>query len=215
MKIVKIGLFMPVMFLLATGFFTGGAREAAGALSKEIAPDIPPAIFAKLLAEAKVYVTGKGSKEELLLADPFCENSRNAYRVLLTRLEQIRTVKILWVSAFPQNGSEIAAAVAMKMQASGKGDSALKTVFELPIPPSAKIAEARENALVIVNEKFRADIGEMDLHRLKPEVDQVQRNTNLAKEIGYTGTPHFIIDGRVLHGYSGSAMRILLKQEEP
>ena len=52
----------------------------------------------------------------------------------------------------------------------------------------------------------------MDFHRLKPELDQVGRNTNLANGIGFTGTPHFIVDGRVLHGYSGPAIRILLRQ---
>ena len=211
MKSVKIAWFMPVVFLLVMGFIMGESRDA-GALSKEIAPDVPPEILEKLLADAKVYIKGSGSKEVLLLADPFCENSRNTYRLLQTRLEQIRTVKILWVSRFPQNGSEVAAAAVMKMQALGKGESALKTVFNLDIPPSAKIEKARQNALVIVNEKFRMDLGEMNLQRLKPELDQLQRSTNLAKEIGYTGTPHFIVDGRVLHGYSAPAIRILLKQ---
>ena len=211
MKIVKIALFMPVVFLLAMGCIMGGAMEAA-ALSKEIAPDVPAEILERLLPDAKVYMTGSGSKEVLLLADPFCENSRNTYRLLQTRLEQIRNVKILWVSRYPQRGSDVAAAAAMKMKALGKGESALKTVFNLDIPPSAKIEKARMNALVIVNEKFRMDLGEMNLQRLKPELDQLQKNTNLAKEIGYTGTPHFIVDGRVLHGYSAPAIRILLKQ---
>jgi hypothetical protein len=211
MKTLKETLFLPAVFLLAMGFIMGGAMDA-GALSKEIAPDVPPGIIEKLLSDAKVYITGRGSKEVLLLADAFCENSRKTYRELLTHREQIRTVRILWVSTFPEKGSEIAAAFAMKMQASGKGESALKTVFELDIPPSAKIEKARENALVILNEKFRIDFGEMDLQRLKPELGHVQRSTNLAKEIGYTGTPHFIVDGRVLHGHSGPAIRILLKQ---
>lgn len=202
---------MPAMFLLAMGFIMGEAMEAS-ALSKEIAPDVSPEILEKLLPDAEVYMTGSGSKEVLLLADPFCENSRKTYRLLQTRLEQIRTLRILWVSAFPEKGSEIVAAAAMKMQASGKGESALKTVFNLDIPPSAKIGRAREDALVIVNEKFRADLGEMDLHHLKPELEQLQGSTNLAKETGYTGTPHFIVGGRVLHGYSGPALRILLKQ---
>jgi len=211
MKTVKNALFLPVVFLLAMGFIMVGAMDA-GALSKEIAPDISSEILEKLLVDAKVYMTGSGSKEVLLLADAFCENSRKTYRLLQTRLEQIRTVRILWVSAFPEKGSEIAVAFAMKMQASGKGESALKTVFELDIPPSAEIEKARENALVLLNEKFRTVLGEMDLQRLKTELDQVQRSTNLAKEIGYTGTPHFIVDGRVLHGHSGPAIRILLKQ---
>jgi hypothetical protein len=211
MKILKAALFMPAVFLLAMGFIMGEAMEA-GALSKEIAPDIPPNIFEQLLRDSKVYMMGKGSKEVLLLADAFCENSRKTYGQLQTHLEQIRTVRILWVSAFPQKGSEIAAAFAMKMQASGRGEAALKTVFGLDIPPSAKIEKAREKALVILNEKFKMDLGEMDLQRLKQELDQVQRSTNLAKEIGYTGTPHFIVDGHVLHGHSGPAIRILLKQ---
>jgi hypothetical protein len=211
MKTVKNALFLPAVFLLAMGFIMGGARDA-GALSKEIAPDISSEILEKLLVDAKVYMTGSGSKEVLLLADAFCENSRKTYRLLQTRLEQIRTVRILWVSAFPEKGSEIAVAFAMKMQASGKGESALKTVFELDIPPSTEIEKARENALVLLNEKFRTVLGEMDLQRLKTELDQVQRSTNLAKEIGYTGTPHFIVDRRVVHGYSAPAIRILLKQ---
>ena len=99
----------------------------------------------------------------------------------------------------------------MRMQALGKGESALTTVFTLDVPPSAGIEKSRQNALVIMNEKFKGELGEMDLRGLKPELDQVQRNTNLAKEIGYQGTPHVIVDGRVLHGYSGPAIRILLK----
>ena len=150
----------------------------------------------------------------LLLADAFCENSRKTYRQLLTHREQYRAVRIslCFRPAFPEKGSEIAAAFALKIQASEKGESALKTVFELDIPTSAKIEMAREKALVLLNEKFRIDSGKIDLKRLKPELDRVQRSTKLAKEIGYTGTPHFIVDGRVLHGHSGPAIRILLKQ---
>jgi hypothetical protein len=210
MRIAKSVLCMPVVFLLAVTFIIGEAI-ATRSLSKELAPDVPPRMLEKLLRDAKVYIAASGSKDVLLLADPFCENSRNTYRQLQTHLEQIRTVRILWVSAFPQKGSEVAAAVAMKMQASGKGESALKAVFELDIPPSSEINKARENALILSNEKLRMDLGEMDLQQLKPELDQVQRNTNLAKKIGYTGTPHFIVDGRVLHGHSGPAIRILLQ----
>jgi hypothetical protein len=211
MKIIKLAFCMPVVVLLAIGGIIGNAGEAAG-LSKEIAPDAPPEIVEKLLAAATGYLTGTGSKDVLLLADPFCENSRKAYRLLRTRLEQIRTVKILWVSVYPQKGSEVAAAMAMKMQALGKGASALETVFELATPPPAAIQKARENAVAILNEKLRPDLGEIDLQQLKPEMDQVQRNTDLAQGIGYKGTPHFIVDKRVVHGYSGPAIRILLKE---
>jgi hypothetical protein len=210
MKIAKSVLCIPVAFFLAITVIMGEAI-AARSLSKELAPDVPPGILEKLLREARIYITASGSKDVLLLADPFCENSRKTYLQLQAHLEQIRTIRILWVSVFPQKGSEVAAAVAMKMQASGKGESALKAVFELDIPPFAEINKARENALILLNEKLRMDLGEMDLQQLKPELDQVQRNTNLTKKIGYTGTPHFIVEGRVLHGHSGPAIRILLQ----
>ncbi len=211
MKIEKTALLMPVLLLLAIGFIMGGAIEA-GALSKEIAPDISPEILDKLLPDAKVYMTGTGSKDLLLLADPFCENSRRTYRLLQTNLDLIHTLRILWVSVYAQKGSEVLAAAAMKMQALGKGELALKKVFIQDIPPAAAIDTARKNALVILNEHFRTELGTMDLQRLKPELDQLQKNTNLAREIGYTGTPHLIVDGRVLHGHSGPAIRLLLKQ---
>jgi hypothetical protein len=210
MRIVKIALQIPAVLLLVITVIMGEAI-AAGSLSKELAPDVPPEILEKLLRDAKVYIEGRGSKDVLFLADPFCENSRKTYRQLQTHLEQIRTVRILWVSAFPQKGSEVAAAVAMRMQASGKGESALKAVFEWDIPPSSELNKARENALILSNAKLRVHMGDMDLQRLKPELGHVQRNTNLVKEIGYTGTPHFIVDGRVLHGHSGPAIRILLQ----
>lgn len=210
MKIAKTVL-LPVAFLVVTAFIMGEAM-AARSLSKELAPDVTPEILAKVLRDAKVYIAGKGSKDVVLLADPFCENSRKTYRELQTHRERIRTVRILWVSVFPNKGSDVAAAFAMRMQASGKGESALKAVFDLDIPPSApEVDKAREKALVLSNEKFRITLGEMGLQRLKPELDQVQRNTRLANEIGYTGTPHFIVDGRVLHGHSGPAIRILLQ----
>jgi hypothetical protein len=172
MKIAKSALSIPMAFLLAITFIMGEAI-AASSLSKEPAPDVPPKILENLLRDAKVYIAGRGSKDVLLLADLFCENSRKTYGQLQTHLEQTRTIRILWVSAFPQKGSEVAAAVAMKMQASGKGESALKAVFELDIPPSSEINKARENALNLSNEKFRTDLGEMDLQQLKPDLDQV------------------------------------------
>lgn len=208
---MKTPLVEPIVALLAVFFVMGHAGDAM-ALSREIAPDVPSGIVEKLLPHARVYMTGTGSKEVLLLADPFCENSRKVYRLLLTRLEQIRTVNILWVSVYPQKGSEVAAAVAMRMQAAGKGDSALTKVFELTVPPPAELEKSRENAMAMLREAFGPELGESDLQRLQPEMDQLQRNTNLAKEIGYTGTPHFIVDGRVVHGFSGPAIRILLKE---
>jgi hypothetical protein len=211
MKIARTALFIPAVFLLVMNFNMGGAM-AVQPLSKELAPDVPPEVLEKLLPDAKVYIAGTGVKAVLLIADPFCENSRKTLTQLQTHLEQIRTVRILWVSAFPQKGSEVASAVLMKMQSSGKNESALKAILDMDIPPSMEIQKAREHALVILNEKFRIDLGEMNLQRLTPEMDQVRRNTHLAKEIGYTGTPHFIVDGRVLHGHSSPAIRILLKQ---
>ncbi len=101
MKILKSTLFMPIVFLLSMGLMLGGTRDAE-ALSKEIAPDIPREIVEKLLPDAKVYITGNGPKEVLLLADPFCENSRKTYRLLQTNVEKIRTVRILWVSRYPR-----------------------------------------------------------------------------------------------------------------
>lgn len=211
MKIAQTALPMPFAFLLALGLLIGGTMEA-GALSREIAPDAPAEIVEKLLPDAKVYMTGNGTKELLLLADSFCENSRKTYRELKNHRGRIKAVRILWVSAFPERGSETAAAFAMKMQALGKGESALEAVFNLAVPPPARIEKARKGALVLLNERFRMDLAEMDLDRLEPELNRVQRNTSLAKKIGYTGTPHLIVDGRVLHGYSGPAIRILLKQ---
>jgi hypothetical protein len=212
MTAAKAAIIVMAVLLLAMGVPTGEGM-AAKALSKEIAPDVPSDVLHALLTDAKVYLAGRGTKEVLILADPFCENSRNTYRQLQSHLDQIRTVRILWVSAFPQKGSEVAAAVAMKLQASGKGEYALKAVFGMDMPQPSEIGAARAKALAISNDTFRMDLGELDLQRLKPEMDQVQRNTNLAKKIGYTGTPHFIVDGRVLHGHSGPAIRILLKQE--
>jgi hypothetical protein len=209
---MKVTFLIPAIFLLMMDFTMADAI-AAQALSKEIAPDVPSNILEKLLPDAKIYITGKGSKEVLLLADPFCENSRKTYGQLQTHLEQIRILRILWISVYPQKGSDVVAAVAMKMQASGKGESALKAIFDLDIPTPLEIDNARENALVVMNEKFIHELGQMDLQRLKPELNQIRRNTNVANEIGYTGTPHFIVDGRVLHGHSSPAIRILLKQE--
>lgn len=195
--------------LLLIGYMFGNVADAA-ALSKEIAPDVAPGVIEKLSPEAKVYITGRGSKEIILIADPFCENSRKTFRVLQGRLEQIGTLKVFWVSAFPEKGSEVAAALAMRMQAAGKGEAALRRVFELDVPDPDEIPKARETVLKILNEKF-TELGATAPEQLKPEFDELRRNTDLAKEIGYTGTPHFIVDGRVLHGHSGPAIRILLK----
>lgn len=199
-----------IALLLAIPLTIDNARAAS--LSREIAPDVPAAVLEKLLPEAKIYLTGEGFKDVLLLADPFCENSRRSYGELQERRKQLRTLKILWISVYPQKGSEVAAAAAMKMEALGKGESALQTVFDLPVPSAAAMDKAQSHALSLVHEAFAGDLRTIDLAGLKPEMEQIRNNTRLADEIGYKGTPHFIVDGRVLHGHSSPAIRILLRQ---
>ena len=207
-KIFFIGL-----SLAAIIWFTGADPAAGPTLSRKIAPDVPVETFEALVARAKVYLTGAKGKEVLLVADPFCPNSRKAYRLLQNRLEYIHTLKVLLVCRYPERGSDVASAAVMRMYSAGKGETALNTAFKVDPPQGSNRNVARQQALERLKTAFPDELGGDDLETLRPEIDVVSRNTALARKLGYTGTPHIIIGRRVLHGYTQQGIDILLKQD--
>ncbi|HUU40736.1 MAG TPA: hypothetical protein VMW42_07340 [Desulfatiglandales bacterium] len=206
-------VFLTVLILALMVWVSAYEVSARQALSKKIAPDVPAEISETLAANADVYLTGGGGKEVLFIADPFCPNSRKTYSLLLSRLEYIRTVKVVLVCSLPHTGSDVLAALVMRMHSAGKGQLALETTFKLEVPQTSDRDAARQMALELFKRAFPDELGAVDFKAIMPELDVVKRNTNLAKEIDYTGTPHLIVGGRVLHGYSDRAIDILLKND--
>jgi hypothetical protein len=193
-------------------WFTTGEAEAAQTLSKEIAPDVPAETLEALVSHAGEYLTGSGEKEVLLVADPFCPYTRKTYTLLLRRLEYIRMVRVFLVCRFPKTGSDVAAAFVMRMHAAGKGGSALEAALKLEIPHESDRDSVRQRVLELLKEAFPHELEEDHFEALRPEIGRVAKNTDLAHELGYTGTPHIVIDRRVIHGYTRRGIDILLKQ---
>jgi protein-disulfide isomerase len=212
MKSVKYISFIGLMIALLI-CNSANPVSARRTLPKEIAPDVPAKIFQILSNHSDIYLRGSGKKEVLLIADPYCPNSRKTYSLLLQRMEYIDTVKVLLVCSLPHTGSDVVSAVVMRLHSAGKGESALDIAFKLEIPQENDRDAARQKALEISKNAFPEGLAGSSLETLQPELDAVTRNTNLAEEIDYTGTPHFIVGGRVLQGYSKPAIDIMLKQD--
>ena len=100
MEIAKTLLYVPAVLVLVLGFLTG-ASLGAGTLQGD-SPGRPFRNPGKTAPRCKGLFDGHGLKEVLLLADPFCENSRKIYQAIAAEpREQIKTLMILWVSVYP------------------------------------------------------------------------------------------------------------------
>ena len=202
-----------IVLLLALLIFVPGDKALAGrTLSKEMAPEVPAETNDLLNHHAAVYFEGSGKKDLLLIADTFCENSRKTYGLLKNNMKYIRSFKVLLVSRFPRLGSDIVAAHVMRMHSFGKGEFALDSAFNFEIPEKGG-SKARKRASDLAMQTFQLKLGADDRSDNLPELETVERNTKIAKKVGYSGTPHFITGNRVLHGYSRAAIKIMLKQE--
>ncbi|MBN2538783.1 MAG: hypothetical protein JXB09_01900 [Deltaproteobacteria bacterium] len=202
--ILLLGLLCAWLF-----FMPGDGAWAARTLSKEIAPDVPAQTFDLLDQHAVVFFEGSGQKDLILIADVFCVNSRKTHDLLKKNMEYIRSLKVLLVTRYPQLGSDIVAAHVLRMHASGKGGLSLDSAFNLDITRDGDF-KARREALI---ETFQRDPGEDEKTDTLAELETVRRNTKIAGEVGYSGTPHIIVGKRVLHGYSRAAIKIMLKED--
>lgn len=211
MKYFKYIIFIFLLFTLL--IFVPGSQALAGrTLSKDIAPDVPAETYDLLNNHAGLYFEGSGKKDILLIADTFCENSRKTYRLLKNNLKYIRSIKVLLVSRYPGLGSDIVASHVMRMHSLGKGEFALDSAFNFEVPEKEG-SKARKRALDLAMKTFRLKLGADERSDSLPELEAVEKNTKIAKKVGYSGTPHFITGNRVLHGYSHAAIKIMLKQE--
>lgn len=209
MKHTKFIMF--IVSLLTLLIFVPGDKAFAGrTLSKEIAPEVPAETYALLNHHAAVYFEGSGEKNILLIADTFCENSRKTYRLLKNNMKYIRSIKVLLVSRYPRLGSDIVAAHVMRMHSFGKGEFGLDSAFNFEIPEKGG-SKARKQALDLSIKTFQPELGADESSDNLPELETVEKNTKIAKRVGYSGTPHFIVGNRVLHGYSRAAIKIMLK----
>jgi len=192
--------------------FLGHQAFAGKTLSKDIAPDVPVETLQTLNQASAVYYEGSGKKDVILIADVFCENSRKAYGLMKKNLQYIRSISVLWVSRYSQLGSDIVAAHVMRMHSLGKGLTALEAAFDFEVPQEAGF-KGRRQSIDFVKNTFQVQLGEHEKPDTLAELQRVVDNTNLAEDIGYDGTPHFIADRRVLHGYSRAAIKIMLRKD--
>ena len=157
MEIAKTLLYVPAVLVLVLGFLTG-ASLGAGTLSKEIAPDVPPEILGKLLPDAQGLPDWARARKQGAAPGTLCENSRKIHRQyrLQNHREQIKTLMILRVSVYPQKGSEVVAAVAMKTQDPGTAKPPLRS-FDRDIPPLRRSGWRGKIALLWLKEKSRVE----------------------------------------------------------
>jgi hypothetical protein len=143
-------IFFAGLVLAVLVWFTAAAVGAGRTLSKKIAPDVPAETLGALVAKSTIYLTGDGDKDVLLVADPFCPNTRKAYNILLSRLEYIRTVRVVLVSRFSEKGSDLVAAFVIRMHSAGEGGAALETALKLNVPQESNRDAARQRALELL-----------------------------------------------------------------
>ena len=201
---------VPLLIFLI--LFRGDGVFAARTLPKDIAPDVPAETSTLLDAHSAVYLEGTGKRDVLLIADTFCENSRKTYGLLKENMKYIRRLKVVLVSRYPMLGSDLVAAHVMRMHAQGKGGSALEQAFAFE---TLRIEgfKARRQAMNLAVQTFQLQYGRDETPDTLPELQLVTGNTKLAQDAGYSGTPHLIVGGRVLHGYSRAAIKILLGED--
>jgi hypothetical protein len=210
-KYLKTIILVAIILTVVIVLVESGSRSAPK-LSEENAPYVLPETFEAFADRSGIYVIGSGQKDVLLVVDVFCSYSRKTYNLLMNRLEYIKRIRILLVSRFPENGSDVTAAFVMRMHALGEGRETLESAFKLEIPNEENQTAAQQKALDVLSSVTPEGFKLVDVESLRSEIVTVGDNTNLALSHDYTGTPHIIIGNRVLHGYTRKGIEILLKQ---
>lgn len=206
-KLGIITVIIPMILLCSHQTFAGRT------LSKDIAPDVPAKTLRLIEQQSAIYYDGSGKKDVVFIADPFCVNSRKTYRVIKKNIQYIQTIKMLWVSRYSQLGSDIIAAHVIRSHSLGTGNSAMEAAFNLEIPQESGF-KARRRTIDLVKNSFQIQLGENEKADTLPELHTVVKNTKLAEDLGYEGTPHLIVGNRVLNGYSRAAIKILLREQQ-
>jgi hypothetical protein len=98
------------------------------------------------------------------------------------------------------------------MHSLGKGEFALDSAFNFEIPENEG-SKTRKQSSDLAMKTFQLELGADERSDNLPELKTFKKNTKIVKKVGYSGTPHFIVGNRVLHGYSRAAIKIMLKQD--
>lgn len=165
-----------------------------------------------------VLATGTGKADVIFVADPFCPHCRKGYGFLESRLESIHRIRMAHNPLTPSNGSAVAAWVMEYAMDKGiQPQEVVKFSFTAlkPIPPrdgkGAPLSsdDISMNILGQYKKRFPRLFGPVngDLKKTydmlinnyaKPQIDAHQQ----LKKAGFTSSPIFIVDGRVIKGMS-------------
>lgn len=162
------------------------------------------------------FATGTGKSDVIFIADPFCPHCRKGYSFLSDRLNSIHRISLAHNPLIPSNGSAIAAWV---MEYALKNDfrawdvvkfsfSKLKPVSPLgekgtrlsPKEVSMNILAQYKDQFPQLFEAVNGDLGSAYEILIKEHAQsQIEAHSQLIKA-GFTFSPIFIIDGRVIKG---------------
>lgn len=134
----------------------------------------------------------------------FCRSSTKDVEALIAQDPNLRVVVREWPIF---DGSEAAARMALAAAKQGKYAAFHDAMFAGGPPSDASVAQAADQAGLDMDaaRKFAAS----------QQVDrEIARNMGLAQTLGFTGTPSWIADGRILEGAIGEdALRAALNGE--
>lgn len=206
-KITPTILTVFVLVLMAATF--SHARDV-----EELFPRFPRATELALTPYIHQYMQGTGEHDVLMISDPFCGYCRRAYAHLLHRSDTIKSVRILHLPLDNYPGSDVAVLLIRKFAKTDHLPEFLTFAHAMELPPKElDMDKARGFTFQAFQGEFPQAMEGLTLETLIAEgLAEVKEGADAAISLGFTGTPHIIVDGYHLKGYSRNGLEILLTE---
>jgi glutaredoxin len=199
------------MLLFNTVFDLRKSREAI--LSKS--PTVNQIFFPDSISPA-TFLTGTGSKDVIFISDPFCGYCRKGYEFLTENLDSIRDIKIVHNPLSPETGSAVATWV---MDYARENNIKTSEILEFSYSKLTPVnAEKHENQhpspteiSINILEQYKKVFPELFEQTdnevlpfyemlIKKHATRMIKSQTIMKEAGFTSTPFFVINGKVIRG---------------
>lgn len=189
-----------------------GSEMAASFLGDVYAPEMPKDY-------ADVVFTGNGTKDLVMVSDPFCPYCRKAWTELVKpNRANVKSMKLGHLPLPMHPGAEVACAMMMAGEELGVSTEALVEFAYGELNPSEKPEGAKEFVFSQFAAKFpkvkelfgEGATGVEKLMKSKYGV-KLQKEMAVAQEMDINGTPAFFIDGKILKGFNLESFNAMLK----
>lgn len=165
-------------------------------------PDVTDEMFTELMAMSHDIKMGDGDQNFLMISDPYCVVCRRAYQQI-KKDPRVGTIHLVSIPLRIHPGADMAGAMVDFLAEKNLGKKAVELAYTMKEPETEKFADAAREVFAVFAKEFpkyfSETYAEEFAYKTFPPVYDAGKRAN---EMGFTGTPVFVINGKIMKGYT-------------